>query len=45
MNNKNLSRPSSDILVVDDVSEKLKLLLNLLTPAGYKVRSANHLYR
>jgi len=38
MNDKNLSRSSSDILVVDDVSENLKLLVNMLTQAGYKVR-------
>lgn len=42
MNDKNLSRSSSDILVVDDVLENLKLLVNLLTPAGYKVRPASN---
>jgi DNA-binding response OmpR family regulator len=33
---------SADILVVDDVPGNLKLLLNLLTPAGYKVRPASN---
>lgn len=42
MNDGNLSTFSSDILVVDDVSENLKLLLNLLIPAGYKVRPASN---
>ncbi len=42
MNNENLSTFSSDILVVDDVSENLKLLLSLLTPVGYKVRPASN---
>jgi putative two-component system response regulator len=41
MNDKNLSRSSSDILVVDDVLENLKLLVNLLTQEGYKVRPAS----
>ena len=41
MNNENHSRSSSDILVVDDVSENLKLLVDLLTRKGYKVRSAS----
>ncbi len=42
MNDENLSTFSSDILVVDDVSENLKLLLSLLTPVGYKVRPASN---
>ncbi len=42
MNDENLSTFSSDILAVDDVSENLKLLLNLLIPAGYKVRPASN---
>ena len=42
MNDANLSTFSSDILVVDDVSENLKLLLNLLKTAGYKVRPASN---
>jgi DNA-binding NtrC family response regulator len=42
MNDGNLTTFSSDILVVDDVSENLKLLVNLLTPAGYKVRPASN---
>ncbi len=42
MNDRNLSTLSSDILAVDDVSENLKLLLNLLIPAGYKVRPASN---
>lgn len=42
MNNENLSAFFADILVVDDVSENLKLLLNLLRPAGYKVRPASN---
>ncbi len=40
MNEENYSTFSADILVVDDVSENLKLLLNLLKPVGYKVRPA-----
>ena len=42
MNDDIPSTFSSDILVVDDVSENLKLLLNLLTPVGYKVRPASN---
>jgi CheY-like chemotaxis protein len=36
MNEKKISKSSSDILVVDDVSENRKLLLNLLKPAVVK---------
>jgi CheY-like chemotaxis protein len=39
---ENFSTFSSDILAVDDVPENLKLLLNLLTPEGYKVRPASN---
>ncbi len=42
MNDGNLSTFSADILAVDDVPENLKLLLNLLVPAGYKVRPASN---
>ena len=42
MNNRDSSMFSADILAVDDVPENLKLLLNLLTPAGYKVRPASN---
>jgi len=42
MNDENLGTFSADILVVDDVSENLKLLLNLLAPVGYKVRPASN---
>ncbi len=42
MSDGNLSTFSSDILVVDDVPENLRLLVNLLTPAGYKVRPASN---
>jgi CheY-like chemotaxis protein len=44
MNDENINRSAPDILVVDDVSENLKLLLNMLAPAGYKVQPTNHLY-
>jgi len=41
--NGNLHRnPASDILVVDDTSENLKLLKEILTSQGYKVRPASN---
>ena len=42
MNDENLGTFSADILVVDDVSGNLKLLVNLLAPVGYKVRPASN---
>ena len=41
MNDVNHSTFSSDILAVGDTPENLKLLLNLLVPAGYNVRLAS----
>lgn len=42
MNNENHADYPADILVVDDVSENIKLLRVLLTRAGYKVRPASN---
>jgi PleD family two-component response regulator len=42
VNSEDSSTFSADILAVDDVPENLKLLLNLLTPPGYKVRPASN---
>jgi putative two-component system response regulator len=42
MNDENIYRSASSILVVDDIAENCKLLLNLLKPAGYKVRPASN---
>ncbi|MES9900675.1 MAG: HD domain-containing phosphohydrolase [Sedimenticola sp.] len=42
MNNENRSGLPADILVVDDISENIKLLKALLTRSGYKVRPASN---
>jgi formate hydrogenlyase transcriptional activator len=42
VNDKKPGIYSPDILIVDDVSGNLKLLMNLLIPAGYKVRPASN---
>ncbi|MGB7440287.1 MAG: response regulator [Coleofasciculaceae cyanobacterium] len=40
MSNSSLSKKSPSILVVDDKVENLRLLQNLLSSAGYKIRMA-----